>query len=344
MQALCGACGRRGQVEVKEEPARRQAPQRNADGARAARLARLELERQTRPNPREINTTFLSHHKMQGVGTVAGQLKQTLDKEFPEEAGAPLPREESVTSPRGHLHLRTASSRRNFLDVEHLNTIDSESLIRMVRGTEVLVLLLSAEVMHRPWILVEIHTALSHGVPIVPVQLQHHDFGWRGGAKADEPAQPNLPPRWPDDAELRELCHDSGLESWLASLPVHPPDKVDAHNAALRSRLSSYKMLRYDSEAEEEVRRAMDSVLVRRIKEATEADPPPAVGAHCRKRYNSQFLAGLHCSHRSALLLQSSQSPTKPATASAARASTAANRWRRAFSAAPRPVPSSSRP
>ena len=41
MQALCGACGRRGQVEVKEEPARRQAPQRNADGARAARLARL---------------------------------------------------------------------------------------------------------------------------------------------------------------------------------------------------------------------------------------------------------------------------------------------------------------
>ena len=130
MQALCGACGRRGQVEVKEEPGRsgkqRAPPQRNADAARAARLARQELERQTRPNPREINTTFLSHHKMQGVGTVAGQLKQTLDKEFPEEAGAPLPREDSVTSPRedsvtsprGHLHLRTASSRRNFLDVE----------------------------------------------------------------------------------------------------------------------------------------------------------------------------------------------------------------------------------
>ena len=55
---------------------------------------------------------------------------------------------------------------------ENLGRIDHRDLIKAVRSTDVLVLLLSRQVMERPWCLVEIWTALTYGVPIVPVELE----------------------------------------------------------------------------------------------------------------------------------------------------------------------------
>ena len=48
-------------------------------------------------------------------------------------------------------------------------TIDSDTLIRSVKKSRVLVLLLTEKALTRPWVLLEIYTALDSQIPIVPV-------------------------------------------------------------------------------------------------------------------------------------------------------------------------------
>ena len=48
-------------------------------------------------------------------------------------------------------------------------TIDSDTLIRSVKKSRVLVLLLTKQALTRPWVLLEIYTALDSQIPIVPV-------------------------------------------------------------------------------------------------------------------------------------------------------------------------------
>ena len=48
-------------------------------------------------------------------------------------------------------------------------TIDSDTLIRSVKKSRVLVLLLTKKALTRPWVLLEIYTALQAHIPIVPV-------------------------------------------------------------------------------------------------------------------------------------------------------------------------------
>eukprot|EP01045_Picozoa_sp_COSAG04_P007212 COSAG04_NODE_372_length_15668_cov_11.135975_9_plen_376_part_00 len=135
-----------------------------------------------------------------------------------------------------------------------------------MKRTEVLVLLLSKEVMTRPWCLLEIHTALTYGVPIVPVQLQHPDYGWTGTS----------PPKWPSMEELNSLCEGKGLDQWLSYFPTEPPE-LQAYTDALRAKLRGYPMLRYDAQAPQGVRQALDEELTRRIRAAGKAKRPGKV-------------------------------------------------------------------
>ena len=54
---------------------------------------------------------------------------------------------------------------------KHTNTCFRIILIRVfqVRESSVLVVLQSKEIMHRPWCLLEIYTAIKEGIPIVAV-------------------------------------------------------------------------------------------------------------------------------------------------------------------------------
>merc|ERR1719160_2436819 len=57
-----------------------------------------------------------------------------------------------------------------FLDFDNLQ--DLQVLLQHVRESDVLVLLLTSEVLLRPWCILEIHAAVSAGVPIVGVTLR----------------------------------------------------------------------------------------------------------------------------------------------------------------------------
>ena len=85
--------------------------------------ARAKLEAATRPDDETATTTFLSHHK-KGADETAANLKKLFDKDLSDAMGKP----EST----------------NYLDVENLAVIDLQNLIRAVRSTDVLVLLLSS--------------------------------------------------------------------------------------------------------------------------------------------------------------------------------------------------------
>ena len=98
-------------------------PTKKERARQAARAARLKLEAATRPDDETATTTFLSHHK-KGAGGTAANLKKLFDKDLSDAMGKP----EST----------------NYLDVEHLAVIDPQNLIRAVRSTDVLVLLLSS--------------------------------------------------------------------------------------------------------------------------------------------------------------------------------------------------------
>ena len=127
-----------------------------------------------------------------------------------------------------------------------------------------LVLLLSRKVMERPWCLVEIWTALTYGVPIVPVELE------LGKEKDSWPRSEGV--KWPTGAELRRLCDayqstGGGLRPWVdAALPVHPPAAVEAYHDSLREKLKSYPRHKYNvRDAPEAVKASMESTIVEAI-------------------------------------------------------------------------------
>ena len=119
--------------------------------------------------------------------------------------------------------------------------------------------------MTRPWCLVEVHTALSYGVPIVPIELEG---SW--------PHHQHL--QWPTDTELRKLCGaDSALQFWLETMPVQPAEEVAKYHEALRSKLASYSRRKYNPQEAEEIRSAVEGVIVKRIAAAAQAGREAAV-------------------------------------------------------------------
>ena len=62
-----------------------------------------------------------------------------------------------------------------FLDFDNLS--DLRVLLQHVRESDVFVILLTAEVLLRPWCILEIHTAVSAGIPIS--FLKNSSFGSR---------------------------------------------------------------------------------------------------------------------------------------------------------------------
>ena len=61
-----------------------------------------------------------------------------------------------------------------FLDFDDLQ--DTRILVRHVRDSDVMLVLLTADVMLRPWCILEIHAAVSARVPIVAVSLRGKEY------------------------------------------------------------------------------------------------------------------------------------------------------------------------
>jgi len=99
---------------------------------------------------------FISHHKA-GGGTEATLMQEALERIIDNESENP-----------GHHMVAPV-----FLDSEDLS--DLNDLKSHVRNTMNLVLLLTEEVLKRPWVLVEIVTAYQAGVHIVPVEIYKRD-------------------------------------------------------------------------------------------------------------------------------------------------------------------------
>lgn len=247
--AVVGVCWRnskRGQTAVQQE----NEEDRRRWEEQARRLRVTELEAATQPETdSEMYSTFISHHKG-AAGQTAGNLKKLFDGQM------------ELKSTR-HRRIPRRGTSHHFLDVENLGRIDHHELIKSVRSTEVLVLLLSRKVMERPWCLVEIWAALTYGIPIVPVELE---------LDKDEDSWPRRQRvEWPTGAELRRLCNayqstGGGLKPWVdAALPVHPPAAVEAYHDRMREKLASYPRRKYDVQATDAIRAAMESTIVEAI-------------------------------------------------------------------------------
>lgn len=64
-----------------------------------------------------------------------------------------------------------------FVDSDNLTNL--EALEEHVQNSHQLVLLLTPKVLTRPWVLVEIITAFTSGIPIIPVEIQRSDMIFR---------------------------------------------------------------------------------------------------------------------------------------------------------------------
>eukprot|EP01045_Picozoa_sp_COSAG04_P024711 COSAG04_NODE_3128_length_3138_cov_1.575189_3_plen_351_part_00 len=217
-----------------------------------------------------VNSTFVSHHKA-GAAATADVLSKRFDVEWPRTDGVDVEMQPEPTPPNPSATtgaLRTVQSvqrrgRRNFIDTEDLAIISLRQLIKEVRNTQVLVLLLSREVMTRPWCLVEIHTALTYGIPIVLIQLEDGLGGnsWEG----------HEPPVWPDYEQLHRICgKDDSVRDWLDTIPNLP-----THHDELRQRLKEPKCHKYDSNLPEMVKESMQRYIVERVQEAMESEAKP---------------------------------------------------------------------
>ena len=130
------------------------------------------------------NTTFLSHSKKDG-GSAAAALVEKFDASLlrsnlvPDFLGSRLPW--NAMGP-------------NFIDTENLKQIDAATMVREVKRTRCFVLLLTRQVLTRPWCLLEIYTAIAEKIPVVPVLLKHQDpsddysFGHAADFLSDLPA------------------------------------------------------------------------------------------------------------------------------------------------------------
>jgi CRP-like cAMP-binding protein len=95
---------------------------------------------------------FLSHYKVEG-GTEAALMRQELEQLLQAEHPAVIRGMESPI----------------FLDSEDLESTDD--ILARVRSSSNLVLLLTNGVLTRPWCLIEIATAVRHGVEVIPVEV-----------------------------------------------------------------------------------------------------------------------------------------------------------------------------
>lgn len=112
---------------------------------------------------RSQHLIFLSHHKADG-GTEASLLRQELELQIKDDIS---------------LWIMEAPI---FLDSEDLTSL--EKLTDHVSNSHNVVLLLTKDVLTRPWILVELATALKFEVPIVPVEIKKpgHSFNFPDAA------------------------------------------------------------------------------------------------------------------------------------------------------------------
>ena len=69
-----------------------------------------------------------------------------------------------------------------FLDSDDLQ--DLRLLLEHVRSSDVLVLLQTRSVLERPWVILELYTAITHGVPIVALNVANA-FPYNYGAALD---------------------------------------------------------------------------------------------------------------------------------------------------------------
>ena len=82
---------------------------------------------------------------------------------------------------------------------------------------------------------------------------------------------------WPEDKELRRICADSGLDRWLAGLPVYPRDEVKKYHAALREQLGSCNRRQYNVQEDEDIREATEKVIAKRIQSAQASTGTPRI-------------------------------------------------------------------
>jgi hypothetical protein len=156
------------------------------------------------------------------------------------------------------------------LSQRHLTrSLTVQDLIKEIRNSRVLVLMLSREMMTRPWCLLEIHAALTHGIPIVPIRLEGSTDRWK------EDGAPSLP----DDKSLRRLCReDESLLEWLDTFPAQPAELVKGYVARLQQRLDHLEsdMIGYDAEAPDAVRKAVEDCIVDKVTTAMKPGQRPA--------------------------------------------------------------------
>lgn len=109
---------------------------------------------------RSQHLIFISHHKLD-AGTEASLLRQELETLI---KGDPELKKQQMDAPV-------------FLDSEDLN--DLELLQEHVRNSHNILLLMTKDVLTRPWVLVEIATAHRLGVPILPIEIRKAGLQFR---------------------------------------------------------------------------------------------------------------------------------------------------------------------
>jgi len=98
-------------------------------------------------------TSFLSHCKAEG-GPEAQVLNTALDKGL-------LKGNCLFPTNRGN----------NFIDTRELDHITTAEIVKGVQSSKVFVMLLTKTVLTRPWVLLEVYTALNAGIPVIPVKV-----------------------------------------------------------------------------------------------------------------------------------------------------------------------------
>jgi len=165
---------------------------------------------------------FLSHYKAE-AGTEAALMQKDLEHLIHEDAGSPG---QGLSSPV-------------FIDSEDLQ--DLSDLQGHVQRSHNLVLLLTPGVLTRPWVLVEIVTAINYGTRVVPVEVQRRgvsftfpDEAWfeslRDGALIDEGARALLESKNIDMPQLERAIRQVFTR---IALPFSPHKTANIRSAEL---------------------------------------------------------------------------------------------------------------
>jgi len=162
--------------EILDDESDSETDQLVEDDERAAGDPRLSSSKRTSDYV-DRHYIFISHHKLD-AGTEATLMQEALERIIGQDEESP-----------GH-HMDAPV----FLDSEDLS--DLTNLKDHVRNTFNLVLLLTEDVLKRPWVLIEIVTAFQSGIHVVPVEIYKRDN--------------NSPFKYPDEKFYQRL-HDGGL-------------------------------------------------------------------------------------------------------------------------------------